>query len=88
MLEIKLVEFDEMSGEEKLSLKRNEGVESFDWAMPQDWFELAVGVSGDNPSGHVVWSYDGGSMFGQPVGIDPNGDRIVRMMDARGYGVK
>ena len=51
------------------------GLESFDWAIPQDWldnFKANLNQSSEDkwtPVGEMVWCYDGSSLFGYPVGL-------------------
>jgi hypothetical protein len=54
---------------------------TYDWAMPQEWFNQASEISGHNPSGHVVWLYDRQSrIFGRPFGLTDLGKQIVEDM--------
>ena len=41
------------------------GLQTFDTALPQPWFDSCV-VGGFNPYGVVVWCYDDDSIFGAP----------------------
>ena len=44
----------------------------YDWAMPQEWFNSVLDTTGINPSGHIVWLYEGNgikTVFGLPFGI-------------------
>tara|TARA_Y100000310_G_scaffold305189_1_gene345064 strand:- start:665 stop:904 length:240 start_codon:yes stop_codon:yes gene_type:complete len=54
---------------------------SFDWALPSDWFDMALRVTGSNPHNHVVWSYDHAGIFGAPYALTPQGDEIVAQMN-------
>lgn len=56
------------------------GIKVFDTSLPQDWFDLALSLSGTNPSGHVVWSYDYSTIFGAPEPITPEGNLIVALV--------
>ena len=47
---------------------RSEGI-TFDWAMPHEWFTRASKKAGVNLSGHVVWAYPKGFLFGEPVAL-------------------
>jgi hypothetical protein len=51
-----------------------------DTALPDDWLRAAWEL-GLQPSGHVVWSYWGASVWGRPVGICPLGRDIVRRVE-------
>ena len=53
--------------------------ENYDVAMPQEWFDRALQVSGINPAGHIVWSYDG-TMLGLAYSVDTIGDSIIEAM--------
>lgn len=55
--------------------------EPADWARPVGWDDIAWQL-GYQPSGHVVWSYRGASVFGQPVGICSYGRHIVAAVEA------
>ncbi len=65
---------------------------SFDWAIPQDFFERCINATkeydypeGFNPSGNVVWCYDytnqenerKESTFGFPLAVTPLGAYIL-----------
>lgn len=60
---------------------RRAGLQNFDWGVPQEWFQSVVDDTGENPSGHIVWSYDTLSghpdgprcTFGYPVAITEKG---------------
>jgi hypothetical protein len=61
--------------------------ESYDTAMPQDWFDLVIAKTGTSPYGHIVWSYDsfiGGStnIFGLPYPTDEIGLEILQRLAA------
>lgn len=51
-----------------------------DGALPQDWYDMASSLSGQNPQGHIVWSYLD-SIPGEPVALTPEGDLILALMD-------
>ena len=57
---------------------------SFDYAMPQDWFEKCYSATGENPSGHIVWFYPNKSLcyllMGVPVAVTSWGDIILGRM--------
>lgn len=57
-------------------LTRERGVKSFDYALPQDWFDAMLRITGVSPAGHIVWCYDQ-SIMGHPQAIDAIGDRII-----------
>lgn len=52
-------------------------LKTFDYALPQEWFDNALRVTGINPAGHIVWCYDDAKMFGAPMPIDEIGDTIL-----------
>ena len=53
---------------------------TFDWATPQDWCNKASDLAGFNLSGHIVWAYFSGSMFGEPVALSQDvADKLVDM---------
>ena len=55
---------------------------TYDWAIPQLWFNFALKVSNNNPSGHVVWLYDEQARIGgRPFGLTLLGWMIIRMVD-------
>jgi hypothetical protein len=53
---------------------------SFDWAVPQEWFDNVHMILGDEfrVNGNVVWFYppDQG-LLSYPVAITPHGDEIL-----------
>lgn len=53
----------------------------YDWAVPQEWFNLVLDRINRNPTGHVVWLYPPGSICGRPFGITLLGGIICRLMD-------
>ena len=57
-------------------LSSERGIKSFDYSLPQDWFDAVLKLTGESPSGHIVWCYDE-SIFGHPQAIDVIGDRII-----------
>ena len=57
-------------------LSSERGIKSFDYSLPQDWFDAVLKLTGESPSGHIVWSYDW-SIMGHPQAIDATGDRII-----------
>lgn len=57
-------------------LAKDRGISSFDTALPQDWFDAVIKITGQNPSGHIVWNYDL-SLMGHPQAIDYIGDQII-----------
>jgi hypothetical protein len=61
------------------SRAKSRGIEVFDSALPQAWYDRATDLTGENPSGHVVWCYDA-SLLGYPRAVDEEGDRIVGRM--------
>ncbi len=62
------------------------GLKTYDTAIPQDWFDVAIKVSGLNPQGHVVWSYDRLHIWGGPEALTIEGEAIVGLMDSEtGY---
>ncbi len=65
------------------------GLDGYDWAMPQPWFEMACKFGGFNPCGHIVWCYDTapgydlGRLGGYPVALDMKGRQILGAMAIR-----
>ena len=59
---------------------RNVDMSKCDTALPQDWYDLASSLSGLNPQGHVVWSYEYNTVFGLPQALTPEGDLIVALV--------
>lgn len=53
------------------------GLRVYDTALPQDWFDKVLDRTHINPSGLVVWSYDGAGVFGEPVAVHPVGDALL-----------
>lgn len=50
----------------------------YDWATPQPWFDTMLANTGQNPSGHIVWSYDK-SWFGRPFAITMFGWQLLKI---------
>lgn len=62
-------------------LAADRGIQYFDTALPQDWFDAFIRNVGTNPRGHIVWSYDMW-LTGHPQAIDYIGDRLIGMYAA------
>lgn len=68
----------ELSFEQKAVLR---GLRSYDSALPQAWWDVAMKRTGVNPAGHVVWSYDEPhTIGGAPRAIDDTGDMILGIL--------
>ena len=63
-------------GEIAQGLEQAGKLKTYDWAMPQDWFDEVLIVTKINPSGHIVWCYDN-SLCGFPYAIDMLGYIIL-----------
>ena len=50
---------------------------NYDYAIPQDVFEDIAKKTGKNPSGHVVWIYPDGTIFGGPTPVSQEGAEIL-----------
>ena len=46
------------------------GLKSYDTALPQAWVDEFVVVTGFNPVGYFVWSYDYAKIFGEPYPLN------------------
>lgn len=60
------------------------GIKKYDVALPQNWVDNVCRLTGKNPCGHVVWSYDGegsSNCFGKPVGITREGKLLLEIYD-------
>ena len=57
------------------------GVEgSWDYALPQGWFDDFMERTGVNPLPFFVWMYrDGSAFFGEPFPISPKGIALLNM---------
>jgi hypothetical protein len=62
------------------------GIISYDTALPQPWANRVRLATGEDPVGHMVWSYDPiavpgtgtkPNLFGVPAAITPRGDAIL-----------
>ena len=63
------------------------GATTYDFSMPQEWFNRASDISNNNPSGHVVWAYDSISpLFGRPYPTTLLGWIIVRLDELHNGG--
>jgi hypothetical protein len=49
------------------------GVQTYDTALPQSWFEEMWSITGDSPLPHFVWCYDGNSILGYPRPLTARG---------------
>ena len=54
-------------------------LKSYDWALPQSYWNEVHSKTGLNPAGEVVWRYDG-SLFGYPYAITLLGWIILKLM--------
>jgi hypothetical protein len=66
-------------------LAKEMGLETYDTALPQEWFDRVLRHINKNPSGHIVWSYDRwdeniSNTFGFPVAVTPIGRYILGFM--------
>ena len=54
----------------KDTLAKRMGLNTYDTALPQDWWDKCHAVSGENPIDYaIVWCYDD-SLMGYPVALD------------------
>lgn len=54
---------------------------TFDWAMPQSWFDYALDLTRINPLGHIVWLYDKQvGCYGRPCALDQLGWIILNLI--------
>jgi hypothetical protein len=53
------------------------GLRSYDTALPQDWVDEFEARTETSPLGHFVWSYDGAGIFGRPVALDLEAERLL-----------
>ncbi len=61
--------------------------DSYDIATPQDWFDMVCNRTGQNPYGHIVWSYDDfldgkSNIFGLPYPVDEVGLEMMQRLVA------
>ena len=55
----------------KDQLAQAAGLVTYDTALPQDWVDRCCAITGhEAPRYNIVWSYDHGTMFGVPIGLD------------------
>lgn len=45
------------------------GLRSYDFALPQEWWDAFYRKTGQSPSGLFVWCYDKLTVFGGPVAL-------------------
>ena len=64
--------------------KKALGDSTFDWAIPQSIYDENYEVSGHNPNGHIVWSYEN-NHWGEPYSLTMLGWIILRLHQLR-YG--
>ena len=58
------------------------GLKAFDTALPQDWWDAAHAVSGENPIDYaIVWCYDD-SNYGYPVALDARSAKFLAFVQA------
>jgi len=67
----------DMTGEE---LAKAHDLKTFDFAVPISWMTPASKLADCNLSGHVVWNYPSGSMFGEPFGLTDIGRNAIEAM--------
>jgi hypothetical protein len=53
--------------------------ETFDYALPQWWVDVVRETTGENPVGHVVWTYDK-AVDGEPHAITRKGRVLLSRM--------
>lgn len=60
----------------------------YDTALPFAWVREVREVTGNpmNPSGHIVWGYPWGSIFGRPVAVTPPGKVLLNQFNDLVYG--
>lgn len=55
---------------------------SFDWGLPQEWWQEMLDITEQNPAGHIVWLYDEqASVFGRPYPITLLGWQLMRIFE-------
>jgi hypothetical protein len=68
-----------MTGQEKIISLGMEN-SSYDWGLPQEWYNEVLYTTGQNPAGHIVWLYDSSSgIFGRPYSITLKGYQLMRI---------
>jgi hypothetical protein len=57
-------------------------IHTYDYAVPQPWFDDVIDRTGVNPCGCFVWLYDGKyKTFGRPYPINVRGWVICKMLN-------
>lgn len=59
-------------------LAEAKGLRSWDYAIPQEWFDAFLARTGVNPFGRIVWCYDGAGVFGKAVALDDEMDVLLQ----------
>ena len=65
------------------------GDATYDWALPQSWWDYAHALTLNNPAGEIVWLYKKGSCFGQPYALSLLGHimlQIIALKETRQNG--
>jgi len=53
------------------------GLKTYDTALPQEWVHEVEARTGVYPVGMFVWSYDKAVMFGEPVALTPDAQKLL-----------
>lgn len=72
--------FGDLAQERTKGLQRRGEDASYDYALPQSWFNDVSDVTKQNPSGHIVWLYDDlAPSFGRPFAVTLKGWILLRI---------
>lgn len=61
------------------ALAKEQGLESFDTALPRGWVAEFKDMTGFDPIGHFVWSLDDGTCFGCPEPVTLEGKVALKI---------
>lgn len=67
----------------RLFLDPDELPGTFDWSLPQPWFDMVLDELDTNPAAQVVWYYPEGSSASYPLAVTVEGARILGTIACR-----
>jgi hypothetical protein len=53
------------------------GLKTWDGALPQDWFDSFLRVTGVSPFGQFVWCYDFARSYGEPIALTAEAQHLL-----------
>jgi len=59
---------------------------TFDWALPQTFYDAVTSITGLNPSQHIVWAYPKGLFGGTPCAVTEEGRKMLKEYNVWEHG--